>query len=92
MIPLILYIAKAAPAFDRILSQLVAAYSAARKQANNNDETAKNARNTAAIADAGAAADRLPLCAACPFAGAGAGSHGAAAGAPAVPGRGSVGP
>lgn len=85
MIPLLLALAKAIPAVDRLISELVSAYIAARIQQNNDDEAAKNARNAAAVAAAAADDGGLHLCAACPFARAGAGSHSAAPSAPAIP-------
>lgn len=86
MIPLLLALANAIPAVDRLISELVAAYIAARIQQNTDNEAAKNARNADAV-DAAVAAARagVPICAECPFARAGAGSHSAAPSAPAIP-------
>jgi hypothetical protein len=71
----ILAIIKAIPAAESLFAQLLAAYSAWKTEQNLADESAKNARNAALIAEALArarpAAPPVPdgvrdLCAACP--------------------------
>ena len=62
----IIAVAKAAPAVERLLAQVVALYVAWKEQQNLNDEKAKDARNNAAV---DAALGGLPkLCGTCPFA------------------------
>jgi hypothetical protein len=87
---LIVALAKAMPAVERLLTQVVDLYAAWKKDQNTTDEKSKDARNAAAIA--AARGGLRQLCPACPFAGDGAGQHGPAYPAPAIPssGRGSA--
>jgi hypothetical protein len=75
VVAVILAIIKAMPAAESLFAQLLTAYSAYKTEQNLADESAKNARNAALIAEALArarpAAPPVPdgvrdLCAACP--------------------------
>lgn len=84
----ILAIAKAVPAADRLLAQVVDLYSSWKRQQNAQHEIDKNARNAALVRDA---VGGLGMC--CPTCGAprvGAGQHGTTGEAPAVWPSGSV--
>lgn len=69
---LILAIAKAVPAVERIIGQLVELRNARKIESNSADEEAKNKRDIALIA---AARGKLHLCSSCPFGGNSGGQH-----------------
>ena len=84
-----LSVAKAVPAAERLLAQLVVLYVAWKTEQNLADEKSKNARNDAAV---DAAARELPkLCEGCPIAVYARGQHGATDSASSVQGGGTGG-
>jgi hypothetical protein len=90
---IILSIAKAIPAAERVLEQVIHLYSAWKTQQNLTDEKAKNARNNDAVDSArrtGTNSERVLLCPTCPYSNHAGGQHIASDNASAVS-RGGIG-